>query len=95
MNEDNSKTGRLRIFERFQKIQNAQRALHPLTIKLLNEKRGIFGEEGEVYKQKPYFQREVEQENIEETPYKGKNAIGLRIQSKKLGNKILKPKRNP
>ena len=85
MNEENSKTGRLRIFERFQKIQNAQRALHPLTIKLLNEKRGIYGEEGEVYKQKPYFQREVEQED--EVPYKGKNAIGLRIQSKKLVNK--------
>ena len=66
MIEDSSKAGRLRIFERFKKIQNAQRALHPLTIKLLNEKRGIFGEEGEVYKQKPYFQREVDQEDEKE-----------------------------
>jgi hypothetical protein len=31
------------ISERFAKIQDAQRALHPLTIQLLNEKRGIFG----------------------------------------------------
>lgn len=35
--------GRIRISERFEKVQFAQRALHPLTIQLLNEKRGIFG----------------------------------------------------
>lgn len=48
MHIDSSKSGRLRLCERFEKIQNAQRALHPLTIKLLNESRGIFGQAAKV-----------------------------------------------
>ena len=48
MQIDSSSKGRIRLCERFEKIQNAQRALHPLTIKLLNESRGIFGQAAKV-----------------------------------------------
>lgn len=40
---ENNWKNRTLISDRFAKIQDAQRALHPLTIQLLNEKRGIFG----------------------------------------------------
>lgn len=72
MCDENSKIGHLKIFERFEKIQNAQRALHPLTIKLINEKRGIFGEEGEVYPQRIPVHEEEER-------YQGKNPTQIRI----------------
>lgn len=48
MQIDSQQKGRLRLCDRFEKIQNAQRALHPLTIKLLNESRGIFGQAAKV-----------------------------------------------
>ena len=40
---DTSQQGRLLICERFEKIQNAQRSLHPLAIQLMNEKKSGFG----------------------------------------------------
>ena len=45
MNQENieiDSSSRMRICERFGKIQNAVRAMHPLTIQLLNESSGIF-----------------------------------------------------
>jgi len=38
---DNSDENRMTICERFSKIQDATRSMHPLTIQLLNESRGI------------------------------------------------------
>jgi hypothetical protein len=57
--------------------------LHPLTIKLINEKRGIFGEEGEVYPQRIPSHEEEER-------YQGKNPTQIRIQNKKLKTFSLK-----
>lgn len=83
MADESSKQGHLKIFERFEKIQNAQRALHPLTIKLINEKRGIYGEEGEVYPQRMPIKEEEER-------YQGKNPTQIRLQNKKLKTFSLK-----
>ena len=40
--ENGNDQGRLRICERFERVQNAHKSMHPLTIQLLNESRGIF-----------------------------------------------------
>jgi hypothetical protein len=57
--------------------------LHPLTIKLINEKRGIFGEEGEVYPQRIINHEEEER-------YKGKNPTQIMLLNKKMKTLSLK-----
>ena len=41
MVRDSDNENRQTIWERFEKVQDAQRSMHPLTIQLLNESRGI------------------------------------------------------
>ena len=43
MQIDSLSINRMKLCDRFLKVQNAQRAMHPLTLLLLNEKRGLFG----------------------------------------------------
>jgi len=40
---DSASQGRVLIWERFSKIEKAQRALHPLAIQLMKEKKSGFG----------------------------------------------------
>lgn len=54
-----------------------------MTIKLINEKRGIFGEEGEVYPQRIINHEEEER-------YKGKNPTQIMLLNKKMKTLSLK-----